>query len=126
MNYRMLAGALLATFALSGFANEPALSDASADTAVLATFDDGPTGFRFVWRRDNGWTFAGMTPPEAVAVKASLAGSANAKSGEHAGDTPLAVFVDAVSGYQFEWTADAGWTFAGPSASLPAQLQAAR
>lgn len=126
MNYRMIAGALLATAALSGFANEPAHSDATADSTVLATFDDGPSGFRFVWRRDNGWTFAGMTPPEAVAVKASLAGSANAKTGEHAGDTPLAVFVDAVSGYQFEWTSDAGWTFAAQSASLPTQLQAAR
>lgn len=126
MNYRTIAGALLATLALSGFANEPAQSEALADPAVLATFDDGPTGFRFVWRRDNGWTFAGMTPPEAVAVKASLAGTANAKAGDHAADTPLAVFVDAVSGYQFEWTSENGWTFAGQSASLPAQQHAAR
>lgn len=122
MNYRMLAGALLATIALSGFANEPVNSEAAADTAVLATFDDGPTGFRFVWRRNNGWTFAGMTPPEAGAVKTSLAGTTNA----NAGDKPLALFVDAVSGYQFKWTTEAGWTFAGPSVSEQALLQASR
>ena len=105
MHNKLIASALLITasvFAVAGTTPTQVATD-----PVLATFDDGPSGFRFVWTRDAGWTFAGNTPVIATALKPSLASSSDTD------DKPLAAFTDAETGFRFVWNRDAGWTFVG-------------
>lgn len=119
MHTKLIASALLVsasafTFAVAGTTPAPAATD-----PVLATFDDGPSGFRFAWTRDAGWTFVGNTPTSAAALKTSLAVSTADD------DQPLAAFTDAETGFRFVWNRDAGWTFVGKADETGLLKQAA-
>lgn len=117
MHTKLIASVLLVSasvFAVAGNTPSPVTTD-----PVLATFDDGPSGFRFVWTRDAGWTFAGNTPVSATALKASLADSTDGN------DKPLAAFTDTETGFRFVWNRAAGWTFVGKADETGLLKQAA-
>lgn len=112
MKKSILAALLVSATVLSA----PAAQLAAADNASLATFIDGPTGYKFVWRRDSGWEFVGRSEDGGV-EPASLAGKAAwASPGKELQEgAPLAEFVDGPTGFRFVWLHGSGWKFAGVS-----------
>ena len=62
---------------------------------------DQPTGGRFVYLPEQGWTFAGrqVDAPDAAAV---------ADAGQ-----PVSLFIDEPSGFVFNYVVDQGWVFSG-------------
>lgn len=116
MKKMMLVAAILAAVSFNGQAANrlAATSDAGESGEVLATFDDQPTGFRFVWQRNTGWQFAGPTPAAVIPQKMAAAnGGLNASGEGYPAGTPLAEFVDQPTGFHFVWLQDQGWKFVG-------------
>ncbi|MHB1372908.1 MAG: hypothetical protein ACYC5W_09665 [Thauera sp.] len=95
-----------AAFAQPGGAVQLALAsdvDVSAAPAAarpLAVMIDQPTGGRFVYLPEQGWTFAGRQADAQVATVA--------EAGE-----PVSLFVDEPTGFVFNYVVDQGWVFAG-------------
>lgn len=112
----ILVAAILAAAASNAQAanHQGALDDAEAPGEVLATFDDRPTGMRFVWRRNMGWQFAGQPPQADLPQKTVDLVQAPGSFGDvlPAG-TPLADFVDQPTGMRFVWWHEQGWQFVG-------------
>lgn len=112
----MLVAAILAATSFNGQAANglAAASETSESGEVLATFDDRPTGFRFVWQRSTGWQFAGRTPAAVIPQKTAVAnGGLTASGEEYPAGAPLAEFVDQPTGFRFVWLQDQGWKFVG-------------
>jgi len=116
MKKMMLVAAILAAVSFNGQAANrlAATGDAGESGEVLATVDDQPTGFRFVWQRNTGWQFAGQTPAAGIPQKMAAAnGGLNATGEGYPAGTPLAEFVDQPTGFRFVWLQDQGWKFVG-------------
>ena len=73
---------------------------AAAGARPLAVMLDQPTGGRFVYLPEQGWTFAGRQV-DALAATVADAGQ------------PVSLFIDEPSGFVFNYVVDQGWVFAG-------------
>lgn len=69
----------------------------------LAVMIDQPTGGRFVYLSEEGWTFAGRQADAPVAAFAT-----GAEAGE-----PVSLFIDEPTGFVFNYVVEQGWVFAG-------------
>ncbi len=67
----------------------------------LAVMLDQPTGGRFVYLPEQGWSFAGRQADAPAAATAAEAGQ------------PVSVFIDEPTGFVFNYVVDQGWVFAG-------------
>ncbi|HRP24538.1 hypothetical protein [Thauera sp.] len=101
------AGALSAAHAQSAGPVQLALA-APADEVVraeaarpLAVMLDQPSGGRFVYLPEQGWTFAGSQADAAEAATVAAAGQ------------PVSVFIDQPTGFVFTYKVEEGWVFAG-------------
>lgn len=115
MKKMILVAAILAATSVNGQAADlpVATNNAGEPADVLATFDDYPTGFRFVWQRNAGWQFAGQASAVNPQKTAATNGALTASGEEYPAGTPLAEFVDQPTGFRFVWLADTGWKFVG-------------
>lgn len=66
----------------------------------LAVMIDQPTGGRFVYLPEQGWTFAGRQVDAPVATVADAG-------------QPVSLFIDEPTGFVFNYVVDQGWVFAG-------------
>ena len=73
---------------------------AAPAAAPLAVMLDQPTGGRFVYLPEQGWTFAGRQADAQVATVA--------EAGE-----PVSLFIDEPTGFVFNYVVEQGWVFAG-------------
>ena len=88
--------------ALAAPAELRAVAANTADAArPMAGLHEPPTGGRFVYLPEQGWTFAGrqVDAPDAATV---------ADAGQ-----PVSLFIDEPSGFVFNYVVDQGWVFAG-------------
>lgn len=108
MKKMILVTAILAATSFNGQAADfpGATNNADEPGEVLATFNDRPSGFRFVWQRNTGWQFAGQTP---VAANGVL----HATDEGYPAGAALAEFVDQPTGFRYVWLPEAGWKFVG-------------
>lgn len=67
----------------------------------LAVMIDQPSGGRFVYLPEQGWTFAGRQADAAEAATVADAGQ------------PVSVFIDQPTGFVFTYKVEEGWVFAG-------------
>lgn len=88
--------ALAAPAELRAVAANPA--DAARPLAVML---DQPTGGRFVYLPEQGWTFAGRQADAGAAATVADAGQ------------PVSLFIDEPTGFVFNYVVDQGWVFAG-------------
>ena len=90
-----------ALIALAAPADHQAVAADTADAArPLAVMLDQPTGGRFVYLPEQGWTFAGRQV-DALAATVADAGQ------------PVSLFIDEPTGFVFNYVVDQGWVFAG-------------
>jgi hypothetical protein len=123
MKKLILVAAILAAAAANAQAanRQDALDDAEATGEVLATFDDRPTGMRFVWRRNMGWQFAGQSAAVGLPQKTAALDQAPGSSGDgFPVGAPLVDFVDQPTGMHFVWQHEQGWRFVGQNSALAA------
>ena len=73
----------------------------AAAARPLAVMLDQPTGGRFVYLPEQGWTFAGRQVDAPTAATVADAGQ------------PVSLFIDEPSGFVFNYVVDQGWVFAG-------------
>lgn len=85
-----------ALIALAAPAEHPA-----AAARPLAVMLDQPTGGRFVYLPEQGWTFAGRQADAPAAATVAEAGQ------------PVSLFIDEPTGFVFNYVVDQGWVFAG-------------
>ena len=71
----------------------------AAAARPLAVMLDQPTGGRFVYLPEQGWTFAGR--------------QADAGAAATVADQPVSLFIDEPTGFVFNYVVDQGWVFAG-------------
>ena len=91
-----------ALIALAAPADHQAVAADTADAArPLAVMLDQPTGGRFVYLPEQGWTFAGRQADAAEAATVADAGQ------------PVSVFIDQPTGFVFTYKVEEGWVFAG-------------
>ena len=76
-------------------------ADAANAARPLAVMLDQPTGGRFVYLPEQGWTFAGRQVDAPTAATVADAGQ------------PVSLFIDEPSGFVFNYVVDQGWVFAG-------------
>ena len=74
---------------------------AAPAAAPLAVMLDQPTGGRFVYLPEQGWTFAGRQADAGAAATVADAGQ------------PVSLFIDEPTGFVFNYVVDQGWVFAG-------------
>ena len=85
--------------ALAAPGDHPAVSgDAARPLAVML---DKPTGGRFVYLPEQGWTFAGRQADAGAVATVADAGQ------------PVSLFIDEPTGFVFNYVVDQGWVFAG-------------
>ena len=91
-----------ALIALAAPADHQAVAADTADAArPLAVMLDQPTGGRFVYLPEQGWTFAGRQADAGAAATVADAGQ------------PVRLFIDEPTGFVFNYVVDQGWVFAG-------------
>jgi hypothetical protein len=75
----------------------------AAAARPLAVMLDQPTGGRFVYLPEQGWTFAGRQADAPVAAAAAAADAGQ----------PVSLFIDEPTGFVFNYVVEQGWVFAG-------------